>query len=381
MGYAKSMIFQTLFGLLEDKNCAEICLTSHIFSAGFLSLMFEPDFSSIVVRSLSNCLSQIAVIPDSVPLFLLSVFESCSIHSDDEHLAEIARELCHAIVEALSHKSALSPYFDQVLDPALAFLQKQPTAEMLGSILTIFMLVNEGQLKHELTQKRFSMLLSIVSAVEGEEPSDSTFLKFQNIMNASTSLSLNLMFLIKVPEFIPLVMVAFSRSKRLAEVLRFFMELCKYSRSNVFSLHKGEVDLLLLRAFQGKFEYHGRSVEFNFGDDPPFFIREHVLPLISSILAVQSSYEVDRTLCDLITPSAEGLFSPNGPLAIETINFVFSILKSNPSPQFPIVSPRPMISLHSVDSSGIRAGLCLHSIPESIPSRCERCRIVLFFWR
>jgi hypothetical protein len=96
---------------------------------------------------------------------------------------------------------------------------------MFGLILAIFTLVNENQLKPGLTQKCFLMLLSILSDVEGEELSDGTFLKFQNIINASTSLTPDLMFLIMVPELISLFMVAFSRSKRLAEVLRFLMEL------------------------------------------------------------------------------------------------------------------------------------------------------------
>jgi hypothetical protein len=58
------------------------------------------------------------------------------------------------------------------------------------------------------------------------------------------------MFSIRVHLLIPLAMVAFLRSQRLAEVLTFFLELCQLSRSNIFPLHRGAVDLLFLRAFR-----------------------------------------------------------------------------------------------------------------------------------
>jgi hypothetical protein len=59
----------------------------------------------------------------------------------------------------------------------------------------------------------------------------------------------------------------------------------------------------------------------------------HVLPLICTILVVHSGYEVDRTLVSLILPNAERVFSANCGPAIETINLIFSVLNSNPSPQ------------------------------------------------
>jgi hypothetical protein len=145
----------------------------------------EIDFSWVVVESLSNCLTQLQTLPEQVPLFLVSVFDACSRHHNDAHLARIARDLSHAIVRSLSYNARLSPQFDQVLEPALTFLQVQPTAAMLDAILTILMLVTEGQRRHALGQRRFNLILDIVAAVEGDEPSDATFRKFQNVLNSA----------------------------------------------------------------------------------------------------------------------------------------------------------------------------------------------------
>jgi hypothetical protein len=90
------------------------------------------------------------------------------------------------------------------------------------------------------------MLLSIVINIEGDAPSDGTFLKLQNIMNASPNLVMGLNFLTKAPEYDPLVLLVFTRSQRLNEILKFFMELAKHSRLIILSFHQGKVDLMLL---------------------------------------------------------------------------------------------------------------------------------------
>jgi hypothetical protein len=134
------------------------------------------------------------------------------------------------------------------------------------------------------------------------------------------------------------------------------MDLGKFSMSNIYSLHLGEVHLLLLKALDGKFEYRGRMIEFDFTSNPSHFIKTCLLPLVSTILATHSSYEVDRKLCEMISPNKEGQFSANSTFALELINLVFSLLNSMPTPQFPIVSPTPLISFHQVDPARLRDG-------------------------
>jgi hypothetical protein len=165
------------------------------------------------------------------------------------------------------------------------------------------MLIRQTQRQYELPDARLVMVAS-----------DATFLKFQNVMNASKNLSMGLMFLIRVPEVIPLVLLAFAHSRRLADILNFLLSLGKYALWNAFCLHIGEVDLLLLRALYGRFEYRGLS---------PRFTEQQVIELVALILTVRSRFEVDRAICDLTVSAKAGKFSPNGPLAIETINPAF----------------------------------------------------------
>jgi hypothetical protein len=356
LGYAKSIIFLTLFGLLDDRATAKKCLKSSVFATGFLLLMLEADFTSIVVESLSSCLSEIDTLPEQVPVFLLSVFEACTQHHTDQHMVQIARDLSQAIVRCLSYNIKLSPALDQVLDPALVFLKLHPTAEIFEIVFTMLMLVTEGQTIRDFSHKRFNLILDIVSTIEGAEPSLAIFRKFQNMLNASTNLSMNLPFLIKVPSVIPIVLIAFSRSRMLAHVLAFFMDLCKHSIGNAIALHTGETTFLLLRAIEGSFEYRGRILEFDFTSNRDQFFQRHVIPLAATILASRLNYEVDQTLRSLITPNAEGVFSPYASLAIEIIDLTFSLTNREPSPQFSNVAPTPLIRFASVDPKRIADG-------------------------
>jgi hypothetical protein len=380
LGYAKSIIFLTLFGLLDDRVTAQNCLNSSIFVTGFLMLMLEADFTSVVLKSLASCLSEIETLPEQVPVFLISVFEACVQRHTDEHMPQIACDLTQAIVRCLSHNIKFSLVFDQVLEPALLCLRTHPTAELFDGIFNLLMLVTEGQKKQDLSQKRFNLILDIIAEVEGAEPSQATFRQFLNMLNASTNLSMNLPFVIKVPEVIPLVLVAFSRSRQLPAVLAHFMDLCKHSVGNIIALHNGEATSLLLRAVEGSFEYRGRIVDFDFTTNRTFFIQTHIWPLVALILASRSSYEVDHTLRSLVTPDAQGVFSPHASLVIELIDLAFSLIDRNPFPQFPIATPTPIITFHAVDSSRISNGFvfAFHAQMDSLRTiTSEKTRFIL----
>jgi hypothetical protein len=125
-------------------------MQSQDFVTGFLSFMFVPNFTWMVLQSLSNCLSQMSTLTTSIADFVILVFKSCSEHY--EQFAQLGKDLRLAIVRGLAHTVSVPPYFDKVLDLALAFLHDQPTAEILHEIFTIMMLVTQTQ-QHELPDR------------------------------------------------------------------------------------------------------------------------------------------------------------------------------------------------------------------------------------
>jgi hypothetical protein len=75
----------------------------------------------------------------------------------------------------------------------------------------------QSQITRRLTQKRLNTLLKIINAVDKNSPCNATFLTLKRTAKASTSLSMNLPFLINVPGILPVVLIK-TRSSRVAVV-------------------------------------------------------------------------------------------------------------------------------------------------------------------
>ncbi|OHT09259.1 hypothetical protein TRFO_21910 [Tritrichomonas foetus] len=351
---AKSIIFNILFGLLDEPKIALRCFENHIFTAGFLSFIFEPTFSSLIVSSLSNCLSKFPVLPESISLFVASLFKTCSLHHDDVELSTIAKKLAYALISSISHNISIGTSFEVVFDAALSFLQINPNNEMLEAVLSMLLLIAHGNTGFLMDLVRFNNILNLIHSVEGDEPSDSTLLRMQNLMNLSTNLALKMMFLIKIPEVLPLILISFSKSKKLHEIIEMIMNLCRFSLSNIYACHEGDVDFILLKSLSGSFQYNKRRIEFIYRDN---IIETHVMKLLSIILPVRSSYVIDSTLFRLFSPNIQSnevnsnqndnktvaTYSKYASLSLTTLNMIFSNLTTNPKSIYPISNTIPLL--------------------------------------
>lgn len=352
---ARSIIFNVLFRLFDEPKTALQCFENHIFTAGFLSLIFEPGLSKLIVRSLSDCLSKFPVLPEPVSLFVASLFKMCSLHHD-EQLSSIANNLAHEIIRSISHNISIGPSFEAVFDSTLEFLQIDPTPEMLEAVLSMLLLIAQGNLNLLVNSTRFNNILNLIHSVEGDEPSDTTFLKMQNLMNASTNLAMNMMFLIRIPDVLALVLIAFSKSKRLSKILETIMNLCTFSIANIYACHDGDVDLILLKSlFGGPFNYKKRKVEFLY-DDKQSIIESHVMKLISQIVSVRSSYTIDNLFLSLLLPNENGDYNKYANLAVSTLNSIFLAMSKLPYPTYPIASSTPYLKYDNLNPEGLEKG-------------------------
>lgn len=349
---ARSIIFNVLFRLFDEPITALRCFENHIFTAGFLSLIFEPSFSKLIVRSLSECLSKFPVLPEPVSLFVASLFKMCSLHHD-EQLSSIATNLAHEIIRSISHNISIGPSFEAVFDSTLEFLQIDPTPEMLEAVLSMLLLIAQGNLNLLVNSTRFNNILNLIHSVEGDEPSDLTFLKMQNLMYASTNLALNMIFLIRIPDVLALVLIAFSKSKRLSTILEHIMKLCTFSIANIYACHDGNIDLILLKSLFGSFTYKKRKVEFSYDRS---IIESHVMKLISQIVIVRSSFTIDNLFLSLLLPNEKGEYSQYSDLAISTLNSIFLTISKLPYPTYPISSSIPYLKYDSLNPEGLDKG-------------------------
>lgn len=353
LNLARSITYTILFGLLEDKEIALCCFNSTAFTPGFLSLIFEPKMTSIIVRSLITCLSQFDVLPEIVLNFLISVFDACSSHNDDPQFTEIASKLSHGIIKTIALNISLGASFLPIFDAALKYISVNPDQDLLMAVLQLCGLIAQSLGSFEITSSRFNSLVDLIRITEGNEPSDVTMNKLLNLMSSTTSMQTNLQFLIKFHNIVPVILIAFSQSDRLEYILDCFVKLCEFSLFNVNQMHEGEADYILLKALHGDFKYKRRQISFKFTPD---IINNVVFKLIGIIVANRSSYHVDKAFMKLFMPNKNNEFHPLAQPAISCLNEVFSSLDHAISPQYEIGHPLPIFATNEINPVQVQDG-------------------------
>lgn len=313
---ARSVLLNVLFNILEDQETNSKCFESNTFTTGLLSLIFESEYTSSINHALFKYLSTSSTIPESVILLLRSIFLNCRQQQKNKDLSSVANEMVNTIATSISHNNLIASSFELVIDSALEYLQSNHSLEIFEKILLIITLVFQNDFHFEITTKRFNLLLDLIYLIEGNEVLDSTFIKLQNLLGNSTNLSKDFLFKIQNPDFIPIILISYSKSKKLFKVIDFFYNLCKYSPKNIDACNKGEIVYILLNSLKGEFNYNRRKVEFYLNSD---IIENHILKLFSIILPKRSNYSVDNAFMEFIKPNEKCEYNKYASLIMETL--------------------------------------------------------------
>ena len=159
----------------------------------------------------------------------------------------------------------------------------------------------------------FRLLSNIIRAVEGKEPSLQTQLKYYTMMSCSNQTCEDALYLIKAPQFIPLILVSYSQSTKLTKLIEYFTSLCKYSPSNCVACNKGDLDFLLLQIlkYENSFEYNGYRVDFLIDlKSNNYESLVIIFNLISHIIFVKTNVVIVDQLFKLTLPTSQ-YFQPH----------------------------------------------------------------------
>lgn len=348
---SRSVLLYVLFSLLEDPRVALNCLTKTTFCTTFLNLMFNPNFTSLVAKSLFKCIAQFPALPEPVIMFVSLIFNSCITHKNDQEFNSIARELVKVMIQSISHNINIGCSFAPIFDITLEFLASCKTAESLEMEMLICSLIAQSQSSFDVTSTRFSLILESIHNVEGDDPSDSTLLNMRNWLSLSTNLALDLMFTIQIPDVVPLIIVTFSKSNRLEMIIEMFYKLCLFSVKNITACHEGNLDLILLKAINGTQIYNGNVVEFKISAE----IVDAILKLTSLIVSFRTSIMVDKAILDLILPRNDHTFNPYATTILRSLHSLFV----NQMPirnAFQICHNKPAFTLTTIKSSQLNNG-------------------------
>ena len=328
---ARSVMLSTLFTILDVPEMALLCFTKANFSTSFLNLAFDPDFSTTFIDFFGTCLSKFETVPDAFVAFLSLLLSTCGSHTESDHFSGLGSKLIRGVNQALSHNPKLGVSFAGILSSSLLVVKNNRTKEDLDLVMTTFTFVTQSRKELDLTDEMFETILDLRKDIEGNEPSENFVLACLNLMNASTNLSLDLLFGIELVEVIPLLMCSYCDSSKLVYVIDVFQRLCMFSVSNTLACHNGKLDLILLEGMGGEFVFRRRRFKFTFNKVD----LEAALRLVATIVSVRSSVEVDKKFFDLI--KSENLETSKQ--ALITLDELFS---SHNNHSHEIWSPEPI---------------------------------------
>lgn len=269
---ARISIFEFYFKIIEDSSSFLLSSTSPIFSKCFFHFLFEPSLTTLFLDRLRSGFVNVHV-SFTIPIFIKLVPTICEIldyvsskHSLilDERYTNLANQIIHCITDSLFHNLSLIFSFVQVFPSILNYVWKNPSQQLLQECFSFLSILSQSSSSFYFSSEMFQLLADIIRSVEGKEPSLETQLKFYGMMSGSNQTLEDALYLIKAPQFIPLILVSYSQSTRLTKLIEYFSSLCKYSPSNCVACNKGDLDFLLLQIlkYKNSFEYNGYRVDF-----------------------------------------------------------------------------------------------------------------------
>lgn len=298
--YANNVILTAVFSLLDDPGVAMVCFSDESFCSSYLNLFLEQNITEIATNLFTKIISKFPSLPEATINLLSTIFKMCAKRSSDIQFKNIANRLIKSLISAMAHNIKIGKSISPIFDKTLTFLasQKVPNNETCELTLMICSLITQSQKSIEVNSQRNKMILDIMESVEGTEPSDSTLMSLINQMNASTNITPGQMFIIQAPAVIPIILAAFSRSKRLDSIINLFYQLVSFSVRNITMCHEGDLCYILLQALKSDFEYNGRLLKFIIDEETS----NDIFKLVCFVTSFRSSVKINNVFVSLILP-------------------------------------------------------------------------------
>ena len=180
-----------------------------------------------------------------------------------------------------------------------------------------------------------------------EEKSQKSFL---NQLNASTNTGIDQMFVIQTSEVIPIILAAFSQSKRLGTIIDLFQQLCLFSVKNIIAFHNGDLSFILLKALVGPFTYKERKLEFVISKE----IIEPIFKLIANVVSYRSSFLIDKAFLRLILP--DPVTHQFLPVAEHATMSLYQLFTQQENSAFQVCTESPVFIIKDIDGTSLREG-------------------------
>lgn len=343
---AKNILLSVFISLLDDSKISFLCFENEEFCNNLIDLFLETSTTEIATKLFVKCVSKFQSLPESTIDFISSILDKST---TEISLTNVSISLIKALIATISNKISLGVSISPVFDKTLQFLSSCTDNETLEMTMNICALITQSQNSIEVNSERYNRILDIIYKIEKDEPSDFTLQSFLNQLNQSTNTAIDQMFLIQTSDVIPIILAAFSKSKRLSTIIDLFQKLCLFSVKNITACHLGDLSFILLKSLIGPFIYKERHLSFLIADD----IVDNIFTLISTVVSYRSSILIDDTFLRLISPENGGFLNISEKAAMALYQLFTPIDESS---VFQITSEIPVYTIKNVDGESLING-------------------------
>lgn len=344
-------VMSFLFSLLNDAKNRDLIFSSVSFCETFLLLATESTLLNTVIVTIRNYLLETENDDISaVTKAFSNLYRHCSKINDKNpsQSLTVVKELGNMIIYVLSHcpkfgKNLKEP-LDAMMEFALISLHESiaETSEIILQILKFFSIVTQSSPFYEFSPTHFSKLVKVIKRHISTENEKIILQNFINIVAGSNALTIESLYIIKVPSFLPVFVAAFGESPIIENVFDCFIKLCKYSPTNCRLMHESGIDLILIDYVSKKYDFlNFRGLNFKItriSNDTAF-------SLLWLITREKSSYQVCMEIMKLITEP------PNKDLASRILSAQTSEASSRQKIEFQLGLIQPFAILEKAPST------------------------------
>ena len=324
----RDIIFIFMGEFLRNKASFEKCLKSTVYLDSFYHFMYDQRYTKSVLTLIYQAMLVVKT-PNIVENTAIYLFKS----SKNENLSNW---IFQTVSAAVCHNTILIPVFKSFISPVIANLKKDPTSKLSFDIAIQIVAQYANQKDHFILKSDdFQVLASSINFA--------SYTLLFNLIMGTHSISIEALFTIKKPAFLPLLLIAHSNNNffqnkdnsGLITALTDLSRLATYSEYNARALHDGDIDYILLNhlhnnplpeATANPIQYKGFEFTLQLSKEERKML---VYPLIKLITSKKSDEKVAHLMMKTIIEAHDTEI-------LSILSYNINENRRVPSPNFPI---------------------------------------------
>lgn len=374
----RSTNFCFISNILKNPSISNSLFSSSQFVSSFLQFALEPGLLDFTMNTFTKSMAHLnsdyykELKMSSIITFLQNIMSSCTSKFRNPNYQRLYQKVSNSIILSMRYNNNIVQHFYILLNSFLDYMKASPSVENVIKCLNFIQVNMMSFASWELSPHQYSMIFSSVRYICTDEPDDRIVTSLFSILQKSSFTTPNANnFLIHCPSVLPLILAIHGKSKKNIDILKIFLELCKYSRQNCVAMHEGYIDHLLIQyLIQNEdrcyVNFRDKAIEFYFERKNSLNL---ILELLQLIILSKATFSTAFSLSTLLGSADDEIL----------YNFVSNLLLNgmNVDQMFtnlPLDSNMPSIQVNGVDWNSLKNMFTINfklNLDEAISKNCK----------